>query len=60
MKLPFSNKTKKEHSVTKLFSYSKNGVSLSFNLRLDKKSEMKAFEELLVEALAEVQEEIEK
>ncbi len=48
------------HSVTKSFSFQKNGVALAFNLRVDTKDQLKTFEELLVEALAEVRSDIEK
>ena len=51
---------RREHAVSKLFSYKKGECNLSFTLRIDKKDEMKDFEELLIEALAEVREEIAK
>lgn len=60
MKLPFLKKVVRDHSITKAFNYQKDGVTLAFNLRVDNKSQLKPFEELLVEALAEVREEIEK
>lgn len=60
MKNPFKKKVVHDHSVTKSFKYEKDGVTLVFGLRVDIKSQLKAFEELLVEALAEVREEITK
>ena len=59
MKL-FSKKVTHDHSVTKAFSYEKDGITLAFSLRIDEKKGLKAFEELLVEALEEVREEIAK
>jgi hypothetical protein len=58
--LPTNRKMRRDHVVTKSFSYSKDDVTLAFSLRVDNKSQLKAFEELLVEALAEVREEIKK
>jgi len=60
MKNPFSKKVTQNHSVTKAFNYEKDGITLAFSLRIDEKKGLKAFEELLVEALAEVREEIKK
>ena len=60
MKNPFSHKVTHDHAVTKAFNYEKDGITLSSSLRIDEKKGLKAFEELLVEAIAEVREEIEK
>lgn len=60
MKNPFSKKVTHDHKVTKAFNYEKDGITLSFSLRIDEKKGLKAFEELLVEAIAEVREEIMK
>lgn len=60
MKLPFATKTKHDHRVNKTFNYDRNGVTLGFTLRIDKKDELKIFEGLLAEALEDVREEINK
>lgn len=47
-------------TVTKHFSYSKNGVNLDFDLRTDTKTQLKDFAELLKVAILEVDNEINK
>lgn len=47
-------------TVTKHFSYSKNGVNLDFDLRTDVKTQLKDFAELLKVAILEVENEINK
>lgn len=42
------------------FKYKLNGIPLEFNLRTDVKIELKAFREMLLMALKDVDEEIEK
>ena len=49
-----------DHSVKKTFNYTKDGVNLSFTLRIDIKSELTHFKELLEKALDDVIEEIKK
>ena len=50
----------KNSTENKTFSYSKGKVSLNFTLRTDIKEEMKSFLELLEEAQADVQNQLEK
>jgi hypothetical protein len=50
--------TEHNHSVTKAYSFKKGDIGLTFNLRVDKKTELLAFENLLVDALDEVRSDI--
>lgn len=54
------NPLKKDHAENKTFSYSKDGVTLNFTLRIDIKKQLVAFEEMLVEAIKDVKEQIGK
>lgn len=59
----FNNKkhaVRTDHKTVRQFSYRKNNVSLAFSLRIDIKEDLKDFRELLVEALKEVDQEIER
>lgn len=49
---------KEEHKTTRNFSYSKDKVGLNFALRVDVKNELRAFQELLIKALKDVEEEL--
>jgi hypothetical protein len=49
----------KEHTVVKSYSFKKGKVELIFQLRVDKESELAAFEVLLEEALSQVRKDIE-
>lgn len=51
---------KEEHITSREFNYSKGDVSLKFGLRIDIKSQLKDFKELLIKALEDVTEEIGK
>ena len=59
MNNPFSRVTK-NHKIPKEFSYSKGKCSLVFTLRIDMKTELKDFLELLKVAQKEVEEELTK
>lgn len=48
------------NTTSKNFSYAKDKVSLNFNLRTDIKQELKIFKELLIKALDDVSEELER
>ena len=50
----------REHIVRKDFSYKKGDISLRFTLRIDIKSELKDFDELLAQAREDIIEEIKK
>jgi DNA-directed RNA polymerase subunit L len=50
---------KKQHITTKEFTYSVGDVSLKFSLRIDTKSQLKDFKELLEKALEEIKNELE-
>jgi len=52
-------KIKEEHITRKTFSYEKNGVNLGFQLRIDTKSELKSFKELLEKAIEDINKELE-
>jgi hypothetical protein len=54
----FKNTIKKETTDTRAFSYSKNKVQLNFSLRTDIKSEMKDFRELLLQAVEDINKEL--
>lgn len=54
----FAKKLKSTHTTSRAFRYEKNSVVLAFTLRTDVKTELETFEELLVAAIADVQEEI--
>lgn len=58
----FKNKKKVEstNTIQKNFSYKKGEVVLNFTLRTDEKTQLKDFQEILLMASKEVQEEIEK
>jgi small-conductance mechanosensitive channel len=59
-KLPFFHSLTRDYVVNKTFSYKKRDITLNFTLRIDKKQDLQDFEELLVAALAEIREEIQK
>lgn len=46
--------------VTKSYSFQKDDVTLTFSLHVDNKRSLTVFEEILIEALAEVREDLEK
>lgn len=46
---------KKDNSVVKSYKFSKGNINLNFSLRLDTKSELKDFLELLETAIQEVE-----
>ena len=54
----FKNTIKNETTDTRAFTYSKNKVQLNFSLRTDIKSELKDFRELLLQALEDVNKEL--
>lgn len=54
----FKNTIKKDTTDTRAFSYSKNKVQLNFSLRTDIKSEMKDFRELLLQAVEDINKEL--
>ncbi len=59
--LNFSKKTLLTNNTTsKNFSYTKGEVSLNFSLRTDIKQGLKNFKELLIKALEDITEEIER
>ena len=58
MSKPTKNVTVRQHTDSKQFAYSRNGVNLSFTLRVDIKQELKDFLELLKTAVVEVETEI--
>ncbi len=54
----FKNTIKKETTDTRAFTYSKNKVQLNFSLRTDIKSELKDFRELLLQAVEDINKEL--
>jgi hypothetical protein len=54
----FKNIVKKETVDTRAFTYSKNKVMLNFSLRTDIKSELKDFRELLLQAVEDINKEL--
>ena len=50
----------RKHVTRKEFSYEKNGTTLAFTLRVDVKTELEAFEDMMKAALVEVRQEIER
>jgi hypothetical protein len=60
MKNPFSHQVVRDHKVPKEFSYAKGKCTLNFILRIDIKSELRDFLELLKVAQKEVEEELKK
>lgn len=54
----FKNTIKKETTETRAFTYSKNKVQLNFSLRTDIKSELKDFRELLLQAVEDINKEL--
>lgn len=54
----FKNTIKKDTTDTRAFSYSKNKVQLNFSLRTDIKSELKDFRELLLQAVEDINKEL--
>ena len=54
----FKNTIKKDTTDTRAFSYSKNKVQLNFSLRTDIKSELKDFRELLLQAIEDINKEL--
>ena len=49
-----------EHKTSRDFSYSKDNINLNFKLRVDIKKEMEIFKELLIKAIADIDEELNK
>lgn len=49
----------KENILRKEYSYSKNGVKLSFTLRIDNSSELRPFKDCLQEAVIDLTEQLE-
>jgi len=61
MKIPFTkNPVKVETIDRRNFTYSKNGIQLTFVLRIDTKQELKDFKDLLLKATEDVDKEINK
>ena len=58
--MSFFSKIKNNNEVTKKYSYEKNKITLSFNLRTDIKHQMKDFLELLKVAQKEIEEDLTK
>jgi hypothetical protein len=58
--MSFFNKVKNNNTVMKNYSYEKNKITLSFNLRTDIKHQMKDFLELLKVAQKEIEEDLSK
>jgi hypothetical protein len=56
----FKKELKEDHVVNKTFNYSKDEVKLIFTLRVDNKSQLKDFKELLTKALEDISGEIER
>ena len=56
----FRKQIKTEHQDNRTFSYSKGDIKLNFTLRIDTKSQLKDFKELLLKAVDDVSEEIER
>jgi hypothetical protein len=54
----FKNTIKKDTTDTRAFTYSKNKVQLNFSLRTDIKSELKDFRELLLQAIEDINKEL--
>ena len=54
----FKNTIKKETTDTRAFTYSKNKVQLNLSLRTDIKSELKDFRELLLQAVEDINKEL--
>lgn len=54
------SRVKQDHTTRKNFKYEKEGIALSFTLRVDVKNELKNFEDLLIVALEDVREELKK
>jgi len=54
----FKNTIKKDTTDTRAFKYSKNKVNLNFSLRIDIKSELKDFRELLLQAVEDINKEL--
>lgn len=54
----FKNTIKKDTTDTRAFTYSKNKVQLNFSLRTDIKSELKDFKELLLQAVEDINKEL--
>ena len=55
-----NNKLKKDHTEIRKFGYSQGTVDLNFSLRVDIKQSLKDFKDLLVAALSDVNDELEK
>ncbi len=56
----FFSQVSKDHKVPKQFSYTKGKCSLNFTLRIDIKTELKDFLEILKVAVGEVEAELNK
>lgn len=54
------NIVKRETVDTRQFSYSKNKVNLGFTLRIDTKTELKDFKDLLLKAIEDIEIELKK
>jgi len=54
----FKKNIMEDHTTRKAFHYDKGGVQLNFTLRVDIKSELRIFRDLLVKALEDIEEEI--
>jgi hypothetical protein len=52
--------TERNHTVTKAYSFKKGDISLTFNLRVDKKGELVDFRALMTEALNEISKDIQR
>lgn len=56
----FKKRIRETHITNRTFNYSKNGITLGFALRVDIKDQLKNFKELLLKALEDVEQEINK
>jgi len=56
----FKKKITENHITRRQFSYSKGMISLEFTLRVDIKTELEVFKELLLKALEDIEQEIDK
>jgi hypothetical protein len=54
----FKNIIQKEIADTRSFHYSKNKCNLDFNLRIDVRTELKDFKDLLLRAIEDIEEEL--
>lgn len=56
----FKKNIREDHAIRKVFDYNKNDIKLSFTLRIDIKSELNTFRDLLEKALEDIKKEIEE